>query len=246
MFEGLKAFTGYWSRKPILCHFIKTHAGGSATGAGVGPCHLIMFRITKAYAPCRPLVHFPSELSCGLQQSFGKRPWKRLYDRGRIVAVDANMVALNRASWINSITGLCLTNWILDGLDRFVYVLVINVMVKKSLFCHSRRDGIEGWWTVFIWHAGWQDSTPFFGGGKKNYRFLMPCRKARNYIDKIRSWPGADWYYFHWSDRCERLFVVNLFSLNSGIESLAKPPSFQEALFCMGNFIFYQAILRRI
>ena len=103
-----------------------TTAGGCAAGSGVGPRHIdYVLGITKAYATRVGAGPFPSELldSDGSVNETGQY----LADKGHEVGATTgrgrrcgwlDMVALNRACWVSSVTGLCLTKLdVLDGLE---------------------------------------------------------------------------------------------------------------------------------
>ena len=97
-----------------------TTAGACTAGSGVGPCHIdYVLGITKAYTTRVGAGPFPSELF----DEVGLHLAEVGNEKGSTTGRDRrcgwlDMVALKRACWINSITGLCLTKLdVLDGLD---------------------------------------------------------------------------------------------------------------------------------
>ncbi|HET8808470.1 MAG TPA: adenylosuccinate synthase [Methylophaga sp.] len=165
-----------------------TTAGGSATGAGVGPCHIdYVLGITKAYATRVGAGPFPSELSCQI----GKRLAERGHEKGSTTGRDRrcgwlDMVALNRASWINSITGLCLTKLdVLDGLDTIRLCVAYERDGKSVDVLPLSADEFKGCEPVYIDMPGWQESTLGITDFDK-----LP-ENARNYIVKVEQLAGV-------------------------------------------------------
>ncbi len=165
-----------------------TTAGGSATGAGVGPCHIdYVLGITKAYATRVGAGPFPSELSCNI----GKRLAERGHEKGSTTGRDRrcgwlDMVALNRASWINSITGLCLTKLdVLDGLDTIRLCVAYQRDGKSVDVLPLSADEFNGCEPVYVDMPGWQESTLGITDFDK-----LP-ENARNYIIKVEELAGV-------------------------------------------------------
>lgn len=165
-----------------------TTAGGSATGAGVGPCHIdYVLGITKAYATRVGAGPFPSELSCGV----GKHLAERGHEKGSTTGRDRrcgwlDMVALNRASWINSITGLCLTKLdVLDGLETIRLCVAYERDGKAVDILPLSADEFTGCEPVYIDMPGWQESTLGITEFDK-----LP-ENARNYILKVEELAGV-------------------------------------------------------
>ncbi|MEX1199970.1 MAG: adenylosuccinate synthase [Methylophaga sp.] len=165
-----------------------TTAGGSATGAGVGPCHIdYVLGITKAYATRVGAGPFPSELSCGI----GKRLAERGHEKGSTTGRDRrcgwlDMVALNRASWINSITGLCLTKLdVLDGLETIRLCVAYQRDGKSVDVLPLSADEFKGCEPVYVDMPGWQESTLGITDFDK-----LP-ENARNYIIKVEELAGV-------------------------------------------------------
>lgn len=165
-----------------------TTAGGSATGAGVGPCHIdYVLGITKAYATRVGGGPFPSELF----DDTGKYLAEKGMEKGATTGRDRrcgwlDMVALNRACWINSITGLCLTKLdVLDGLETIRLCVAYEKDGKPVEILPLSADEFDGCKPVYIDMPGWQESTL----GVTEYEKLPA--NARAYIEKIESLAGV-------------------------------------------------------
>ncbi|MEC9313472.1 MAG: adenylosuccinate synthetase, partial [Pseudomonadota bacterium] len=165
-----------------------TTAGGSATGAGVGPCHIdYVLGITKAYATRVGAGPFPSELF----DEVGKHLAEKGMEKGSTTGRDRrcgwlDMVALNRASWINSITGLCLTKLdVLDGLETIRLCVAYEKDGEPVDILPLSADEFEGCKPVYVDMPGWQESTL----GVTEYDQLPA--NARAYIEKVESLAGV-------------------------------------------------------
>ncbi|GAB4291054.1 MAG: adenylosuccinate synthase [Methylophaga sp.] len=165
-----------------------TTAGGSATGAGVGPCHIdYVLGITKAYATRVGGGPFPSELF----DDTGKYLAEKGMEKGATTGRDRrcgwlDMVALNRACWINSITGLCLTKLdVLDGLETIRLCVAYEKDGKPVEILPLSADEFDGCKPVYIDMPGWQESTL----GVTEYEKLPA--NARAYIEKVESLAGV-------------------------------------------------------
>lgn len=188
-----------------------TTAGGSATGAGVGPCHIdYVLGITKAYATRVGAGPFPSELSCGI----GKRLAERGHEKGSTTGRDRrcgwlDMVALNRASWINSITGLCLTKLdVLDGLETIRLCVAYERDGKSVDVLPLSADEFIGCEPVYIDMPGWQESTLGITDFDK-----LP-ENARNYIRKVEELAGVPIDIISTGpDRVETIIQRDLFAI---------------------------------
>ena len=194
-----------------------TTAGGSATGAGVGPCHIdYVLGITKAYATRVGAGPFPSELldADGSVNEIGQY----LADKGHEVGATTgrgrrcgwlDMVALNRACWVSSVTGLCLTKLdVLDGLETIRLCvsyerdgLAVDVLPLSA-------DEFEGCEPVYIDMPGWTETTL----GVTNFDELPANAKA--YIQKVESLAGVPIDIISTGpDRNETIVQRDLFSL---------------------------------
>lgn len=145
-----------------------TTAGACAAGSGVGPCHIdYVLGITKAYATRVGAGPFPSEL---LDEEGGVNEiGQYLADKGHEVGATTgrdrrcgwlDMVALNRACWINSITGLCLTKLdVLDGLDTIRLCISYQRDGKLVDVLPLSADEFAGCEPQYIDMPGWNEST---------------------------------------------------------------------------------------
>lgn len=165
-----------------------TTAGGSATGSGVGPCHIdYVLGITKAYATRVGGGPFPSELF----DETGKYLAEKGMEKGATTGRDRrcgwlDMVALNRASWINSITGLCLTKLdVLDGIETIRLCVAYQKDGQPVDILPLSADEFEGCEPVYIDMPGWKESTL----GITQYDDLP--ENARAYIEKVESLAGV-------------------------------------------------------
>jgi adenylosuccinate synthase len=165
-----------------------TTAGGSASGSGVGPCHIdYVLGITKAYATRVGGGPFPSELF----DDVGKHLAEVGMEKGATTGRDRrcgwlDMVALNRASWINSITGLCLTKLdVLDGLETIRLCVAYQrdgVAVENLPLSADEFEGLE---PLYIDMPGWTESTI----GITQFEDLPA--NAQAYIEKIEELSGV-------------------------------------------------------
>lgn len=171
-----------------------TTAGGAAAGSGVGPCHLdYVLGITKAYATRVGAGPFPSELldSDGEANEIGQY----LADKGHEVGATTgrgrrcgwlDMVALNRACWVNSVTGLCLTKLdVLDGLDTIRLCIAYEKNGKEVDILPLSADEFEGCEPQYIDMPGWSESTL----GVTEFDKLP--QNAQAYINKVESLAGV-------------------------------------------------------
>ncbi len=165
-----------------------TTAGGSATGSGVGPCHIdYVLGITKAYATRVGGGPFPSELF----DDTGKYLADKGMEKGATTGRDRrcgwlDMVALNRACWINSITGLCLTKLdVLDGIETIRLCVAYEKNGQAVDILPLSADEFDGCEPVYIDMPGWKESTL----GITEYDELP--ENARAYIEKVESLAGV-------------------------------------------------------
>jgi adenylosuccinate synthase len=165
-----------------------TTAGGSASGSGVGPCHIdYVLGITKAYATRVGGGPFPSELF----DDVGKHLAEVGMEKGATTGRDRrcgwlDMVALNRASWINSITGLCLTKLdVLDGLETIRLCIAYQRDGVQVDTLPLSADEFEGLEPVYIDMPGWTESTIGITEFDK-----LPAN-ARAYIEKVEELAGV-------------------------------------------------------
>ncbi len=171
-----------------------TTAGGAAAGSGVGPCHIdYVLGITKAYATRVGAGPFPSELldSDGTANEIGQY----LADKGHEVGATTgrgrrcgwlDMVALNRACWVNSVTGLCLTKLdVLDGLETIRLCVAYERDGKAIDVLPLSADEFEGCVPQYLDMPGWSESTLGVTEFDK-----LPAN-AQAYINKVESLAGV-------------------------------------------------------
>jgi len=171
-----------------------TTAGGCAAGSGVGPRHIdYVLGITKAYATRVGAGPFPSELldSDGSVNETGQY----LADKGHEVGATTgrgrrcgwlDMVALNRACWVSSVTGLCLTKLdVLDGLETIRLCVSYQRDGQTVDILPLSADEFEGCEPVYIDMPGWSESTV----GATNFDDLPA--NAQAYIKKVESLAGV-------------------------------------------------------
>lgn len=194
-----------------------TTAGGSAAGSGVGPCHIdYVLGITKAYATRVGAGPFPSELldDEGKVNEIGQY----LANKGQEVGATTgrgrrcgwlDMVALNRACWVSSITGLCLTKLdVLDGLDTIRLCIAYQRDGEEVNTLPLSADEFEGCEPQYIDMQGWSESTL----GVTDFDSLPA--NAQAYINKVESLAGVPIDIISTGpDRNETIIRKDLFSL---------------------------------
>ena len=194
-----------------------TTAGGCAAGSGVGPRHIdYVLGITKAYATRVGAGPFPSELldSDGSVNETGQY----LADKGHEVGATTgrgrrcgwlDMVALNRACWVSSVTGLCLTKLdVLDGLETIRLCVSYQRDGQTVDILPLSADEFEGCEPVYIDMPGWSESTV----GATNFDDLPA--NAQAYIKKVESLAGVPIDIISTGpDRNETIIQRDLFSL---------------------------------
>lgn len=188
-----------------------TTAGGSSTGAGVGPCHIdYVLGITKAYATRVGAGPFPSELS----DDIGRHLAEKGHEKGSTTGRDRrcgwlDMVALRRACWLNSITGLCLTKLdVLDGLDSIELCVGYQRNGENVDTLPLSADEFTGCEPVYESMPGWQQSTL----GVTEFSELPDT--AQRYIERIAELTGVPIDIISTGpDRCETIIRRDLFTL---------------------------------
>ena len=194
-----------------------TTAGGCAAGSGVCPRHIdYVLGITKAYATRVGAGPFPSELldSDGSVNETGQY----LADKGHEVGATTgrgrrcgwlDMVALNRACWVSSVTGLCLTKLdVLDGLETIRLCVSYQRDGQTVDILPLSADEFEGCEPVYIDMPGWSESTV----GATNFDDLPA--NAQAYIKKVESLAGVPIDIISTGpDRNETIIQRDLFSL---------------------------------
>ena len=171
-----------------------TTAGGSATGAGIGPCHIdYVLGITKAYTTRVGAGPFPSELldDEGKVNEIGQYLADKGHEVGATTGRDRrcgwlDMVALNRACWVNSITGLCITKLdVLDGLKNIRLCVDYHRNGENVDVLPLSADEFKGCEPIYIDMPGWEESTV----GMTKFDDL-PIN-AQTYIHKVEDLSGV-------------------------------------------------------
>ncbi len=172
-----------------------TTAGGVATGAGFGPCHIdYVLGIVKAYTTRVGSGPFPTELYDGLdkQDPVGKHLGDKGHEFGATTGrlrrtgwFDA--VAMKRAVQINSITGFCLTKLdVLDGLEEIKictgYKLEDGSIVDVPPMAAEGYEKVE---PQYVSMPGWSDNT----FGVTTFDGLPEA--AQNYIKRLEEITGV-------------------------------------------------------
>jgi adenylosuccinate synthase len=159
-----------------------TTAGGAASGSGVGPRDLdYILGIVKAYTTRVGAGPFPTELDDACGDHMGERGQEFGATTGRKRRCGwLDLVALQRAFKINSVSGLCITKLdVLDGLDMIKLAVAYRYQGEETSTPPAGAEGIAGCEPVYIEMPGWQDSTV----GLKSWDELPSA--AVNYLKKI-------------------------------------------------------------
>ena len=154
-----------------------TTAGGASTGSGFGPLYLdYVLGITKVYTTRVGAGPFPTELFDEVGSSIAKRGHEFGSVTGRPRRCGwFDAVALRRAAYINSISGLCVTKLdVLDELD--VIKLCVGYRVNGELVESSQFDAesLANCEPVYEEMPGWLSSTY----GMTDYNQLPANAKA--------------------------------------------------------------------
>jgi adenylosuccinate synthase len=188
-----------------------TTAGGCAAGAGVGPCHIdYVLGITKAYATRVGAGPFPSEL----HDDIGKHLSVKGHEKGSTTGRDRrcgwlDLVALKRAAWLNSITGLCLTKLdVLDGLETLKLCVGYEKDGVDVENMPLSAEEFEGCKPKYVEMPGWTESTL----GITDFDALPS--NAQNYINEVERLAGVPIDIISTGpDRVETIIRRDLFSL---------------------------------
>lgn len=159
-----------------------TTAGAACTGTGFGPLYLdYVLGITKAYTTRVGSGPFPTELFDDVGANIAKRGHEFGATTGRARRCGwLDIVALKRAIFLNSITGLCLTKLdILDGLTEIKLCVGYTLKGKTVHYLPSDADEVEACEPIYQSMPGWTAST----FGIKNKAELPDAALA--YIAKI-------------------------------------------------------------
>ncbi|SPP32041.1 Adenylosuccinate synthetase [Arsenophonus endosymbiont of Aleurodicus floccissimus] len=165
-----------------------TTAGGVATGSGLGPRYIdYVLGILKAYSTRVGGGPFPTELSDETGEYLHEKGQEFGATTGRCRRTGwLDIVAINRAVQINSLSGFCLTKLdVLDGLDEV-----------KLCVAYRKPDGTELTITPLVVEE-WEDLVPIYETlpgwsestfGVKEYNQLP--KAAIDYIKRIEELTG--------------------------------------------------------
>ncbi|MBV1881991.1 MAG: adenylosuccinate synthase [Pseudomonadales bacterium] len=165
-----------------------TTAGSTATGSGFGPLFLdYILGITKAYTTRVGSGPFPTELFDETGKYLAKKGHEFGATTGRARRCGwFDAVALKRAVYINSISGLCLTKLdVLDGLDTLC--ICTGYKTKKGVTVETPTDieSYEELEPIYEELPGWSESTV----GAQSISELPAAAVA--YIKRIEETVGA-------------------------------------------------------
>lgn len=165
-----------------------TTAGGTATGSGFGPLYLdYVLGITKAYTTRVGSGPFPTELFDDVGKGLAERgnEFGSVTGRARRCGwFDA--VAMRRAVYVNSISGLCLTKLdVLDGMDVIRICTGYKINGKAVLSVPSEVEILAQCEPEYEEIPGWTEST----FGLTSYEQLP--ENAKKYLKRIEEIVGT-------------------------------------------------------
>jgi len=165
-----------------------TTAGGTATGSGFGPLYLdYVLGITKAYTTRVGSGPFPTELFNEIGTSLAEKGHEFGSVTGRPRRCGwFDAVAMRRAAYVNSISGLCLTKLdVLDGLETVKICVGYKHDGKEILHLPTEADSLSRCEPIYEELPGWSEST----FGLKSYDELP--ENAKRYIKRIEAIVGT-------------------------------------------------------
>ncbi|MGG7473969.1 adenylosuccinate synthase [Providencia sp. R1] len=165
-----------------------TTAGGVATGSGLGPRYVnYVLGIIKAYSTRVGAGPFPTELFDEVGEFLREKGQEFGATTGRKRRTGwLDIVAINRAVQINSLSGFCMTKLdVLDGLEEVKicvgYRRPDGKVLETTPLAADEWDGLE---PVYESMPGWKETT--FG---VKQRELLP-QAALNYIKRVEELTG--------------------------------------------------------
>lgn len=165
-----------------------TVSGGASTGSGLGPCHInYVLGVLKSYSTRVGAGPFPSELFDKTGEILRKIGNEFGATTGRFRRIGwLDIVAINRAVQINSISGFCLTKLdVLDGLKEIK--ICIGYRMPNGKIVNNTPLTIECWRNiepVYEILPGWNE-TSF---GVRTFKELP--KLALKYINRIEELTG--------------------------------------------------------
>ena len=165
-----------------------TIAGGVATGSGFGPLNLsFILGITKAYTTRVGSGPFPTELSCEIGEHIAKKGQEFGATTGRPRRCGwLDAVALRRAAYMNSFSGLCITKLdVLDGLETVKICVGYRVDGKEQNRFPVSSEDFTTFEPIYEALPGWKESTYGVRG------FVGLPENAKNYLNRIEEIIGV-------------------------------------------------------
>ncbi|OQW95938.1 MAG: adenylosuccinate synthase [Beggiatoa sp. IS2] len=148
-----------------------TTAGGAASGSGVGPRHFsYILGITKAYTTRVGGGPFPTELFDAVGEHLSKQGNEFGATTGRRRRCGwFDVVAMRRACFLNSFTGLCITKLdVLDGLDTLRLCVGYRYQGQELSTPPTNVEILADCEPIYFDLPGWRESTV----GLRNYAQL--------------------------------------------------------------------------
>ncbi len=165
-----------------------TTAGGACTGSGIGPRDLdYILGITKAYTTRVGAGPFPTELFDGVGEHLGRVGHEFGATTGRRRRCGwFDGVALRRAAFNNSLSGLCITKLdVLDGVNTLKLCTAYQYQGKTLDMPPLGADAIAQCVPVYEDMPGWTESTV----GARSLDALP--KHARAYLDRMQEIVGV-------------------------------------------------------
>ncbi|MEM7282742.1 MAG: adenylosuccinate synthase [Pseudomonadota bacterium] len=159
-----------------------TTAGGVTAGTGLGPRHLdSVLGVVKAYTTRVGAGPFPTELTDAVGVHLGKQGAEFGATTGRPRRCGwFDAVAMRRAVFANSISGLCVTKLdVLDGLSEIKLCVAYQRNGKRVDFPPTHARHVEECEPIYESLPGWSDSTR----GVTDLAKLPD--NAKRYLDKV-------------------------------------------------------------
>ncbi|MBY0544051.1 MAG: adenylosuccinate synthase [Gammaproteobacteria bacterium] len=165
-----------------------TTAGGASNGTGFGPLYMdYVLGITKVYTTRVGSGPFPTELS----DEIGAQIAKRGQEFGSVTGRPRrcgwfDAVALRRAAFINSISGLCVTKLdVLDELDTIKLCVAYRLDGQEVDACQFDAETLSGCEPIYEELPGWKSSTY----GITDYDQLP--LNAKHYLNRLSELVGV-------------------------------------------------------
>lgn len=165
-----------------------TTAGGAATGTGVGPGYFDhVLGVVKAYTTRVGAGPFPTELDDDYGRHLAERGSEFGSTTGRARRCGwFDAVALRRAAFNNSLSGLCITKLdVLDGLDTIRLCTGYRYHGEMLRVPPCGAEALAACEPVYEEMPGWRETT----SGIRSYAALPQA--ARDYMDRLAEVTGT-------------------------------------------------------